>query len=143
VNICLIVIQHRERLGCGNTESGSAWLRRGCLHLCRPCLLSSVHWSRPATTGKQLSGQSPTPRRRKSGSCERLLAAVLEPCCSWRGPFLPGSSPPGCARIAITPAIVRPVRGAAIVEVGGDRLDVILRSMLNRCGRSMMGKVVY
>ena len=35
-NVCLIVIRHRERPGCGNTAGGSAWERRVCRRHCNP-----------------------------------------------------------------------------------------------------------
>jgi hypothetical protein len=54
----------------------------------------------------------------------------------WASPL----SLPGYVRIGLTADTVQPAHAAAIVEVGGDKLDVILRSMLNRCGRSMMGR---
>jgi len=54
-----------------------------------------------------------------SPDSKRIIWSVYEkrtePRWNWHGPFLRGSSPPGCARIATTPATVRQALGAAIV----------------------------
>ena len=56
-------------------------------------------------------------------------AGGAEPSGNWRGFFLSGSSPRGCARIATTPATVRSARGAAIVEGERDESAAPARAM--------------
>jgi len=118
--ICLIVIQHRERPGCGNTASGSA--KYGRVRPCRfpPHLLSCEHQSIRASSGENERDQVHNPLPRTPGSCETVRVAALEPRWNWRERFRSGSSPPGSARIAITSDTVHPARGAAIVEVDRD-----------------------
>jgi len=63
-----------------------------------------------------IESTSPQPSPRTPGFRERVPGTALKLRWNWRELFLLGSSPPGFAHIAITPAIVRPAHGAAIVE---------------------------
>jgi hypothetical protein len=85
-----------------------------------PHLSSCVHLSLRASPGQQQKGQVPNLRLRTPDTCEKPAATTLKPRWTLREPFLSGSSLPGHARTAITPDIVRPAHGAAIVEVEKD-----------------------
>jgi hypothetical protein len=110
------VIQHRERLGCGNTASGSAWEGWARLRRCQPHLPACVHQTPRKSSRRELIARAFNLSLRRAPQREKLSAAASKPRCNWRERFLPGSSPLKHARIAITPDIVRPAHGAAIVE---------------------------
>jgi len=74
-----------------------------------------VHQSHRAPPGAYRS-RVRNPSFRTPGSRGRVQAGALKPRWTWRDLFLSGCSPPGYARIALTPARVRPAQGAAIVE---------------------------
>ena len=115
-SICLIAIQHKERPGCGNTASGSAGDRWARPRICHPHLLSCVHQSLQGSHHTQQGGRVPNSHLRTPGSYEKVGGIASKPHWNWHELSLPGSSPPRRARIASTPATVRPAHGAAIVE---------------------------
>lgn len=121
-NVCLIVIRHRERPGCGNTAGGSAWERRICRRHCNPHLRSRVHPSSRADPRPKSTVRAPNPRLRTPGLPESAPAATSKPRSTKREHFLLESPLPRYARIATTPATVRPAHGAAIVEGKRDKI---------------------
>ena len=121
-NICPIGIQHRERPGCGNTASESAWDGWMRPRRCQPHFPGWVHQSHRAYLSRKWWGRLPNPRLRRASQCEKPSAPASKPRWNWRERFLSGSSPPKYASIAITPAIVRPAHGVAtVVGVVKDR----------------------
>jgi hypothetical protein len=122
-NICLIVIQHREQPGCGNTASGSAWDRWVRLRRCDPHPSGCVHPSRRAFLSKKWWARLLNPLLRRVGRWEIRPAAASTLRCNWRERFLSGSSPFRRVRIAITPDTVHPAYGAAIAAVPRDELS--------------------
>ena len=66
----------------------------------------------------------------------RDIDATLKPRWNWRRLFPLGFSPPEYARIATTPATVRPAHGAAIVEVEKDEIAPLARSRPHAYGQA-------
>jgi hypothetical protein len=87
---------------------------------CHPRLLSCVHQSLHIPSGRHYRDQAPNPRPRVLCSRQKPCEPSLRPPWTSRDLFLSGLSHPKCVRIAITPDTVRPVHGAAIVEVVRD-----------------------
>jgi hypothetical protein len=117
VKLCPIAIQHRERPGCGNTASGSAWDWSLRPSRCPLLPLLCVHRIPRASRRKRYLGQSPN----LQGFCEKPRAGALKLHRTSHELFLLGSWPPRHARIAITPATVHPAHGAAIAGVTIDK----------------------
>src|SRR5215472_4400116 len=83
------------------------------VHLLLRCSLRQSVRPRPSGSSRD---QLRNPRVRTPG----VPGAPAKRRWNWRARFLSGPLPPGYARIAIAPDIVRPAHGAAIVEEDGD-----------------------